>query len=214
MQSEVFRLEGCPMHTKRLVVICGLTIFLAGCQPSAPASAVPVADTPSSAPQETPTPLPTLQPTPTQTVAPTQLGGAVTPVNINAFCTSIGKPVTTRVAAGSPVNIVWGWSATTEKFVEDFLQYNLTVVTLDGQVIEGKMVEGILHNQTSGEPEVVWVAEVGVLPPGSHMITYDLSFTQVVDDGHTTYGPGTNYKTGHDQCEILVEDTAPGTGPG
>jgi hypothetical protein len=109
------------------------------------------------------------------------------------------------VKSGTPINIIWGWSAKTEKLIDDFLQNNITEITLDGKIIEGKMSDEIKKNATSGEPEVVWYVEAGVLKPGRHIVTYDVKWKKMIDDGHTTYGPGSKNETEHDTCEIIVE---------
>jgi hypothetical protein len=45
----------------------------------------------------------------------------------------IGKDPTTRVAIGAPVIITWGWNAKTETQIDDYLQNNITTITLDGE---------------------------------------------------------------------------------
>lgn len=106
---------------------------------------------------------------------------------------------------GTPIIITWGWEAKTEAQVEDFLQNNITIVTLDGHVIEGVKLDGIVKNEKSGQPEVVWYSEVGVLGPGQHTITYDVKWKKMIDDGTATYGPGSPHETLHDECQIIVE---------
>ena len=89
--------------------------------------------------------------------------------------------------------------------MDDFIQNNITNITLDGKVIEGVQVSGIQHNDKSGNLEVVWFAEMGVLDPGQHVLTYDVNWMKMIDDGMNTYGPGGKYETLHDECEIIVE---------
>jgi hypothetical protein len=196
------------MNTKLISILCAGFVFLAGCQPATP-EPVPQAveptlsiatSSPTTAPSSTPTTVP-----PTGTAASSPTPTAQEPVHITAFCTIIGKDVQTYVKPGTPVTLTWGWSATSEKLIDDFLHDHLTEITFDGKVIEGERVEGIQKNQTSGEPEVVWYADLGVLEPGVHIVTYDLKFKQRIEDGHATYGPGGKYESFHDQCEIIVE---------
>jgi hypothetical protein len=109
------------------------------------------------------------------------------------------------VPDGTPIIITWGWEAKTKEQVDDFVQNNSTTITLDGSVIEGVQVNGIQHNEKSGNPEVVWFSEVGILDAGEHVVTYDVNWTKMIDDGMNTYGPGGKYETLHDECEIIVE---------
>jgi len=107
------------------------------------------------------------------------------------------------VQHGTPVIITWGWDAKTETQINDYLQNNITTITLDGKIIEGKMNDEITNNK--GLLEVVWLSEVGVLNPGQHTVTYDVKWKKMIDDGMNTYGPGSKNETEHDECQIIVE---------
>ena len=170
-----------------------IALLLAACQSAAPG--------PGPQPGETPS-LPAA-PVPTLTTVPT--AAPLEPVYITAFCTSIGKDQKTYVPRDTPIVIIWGWEAKTEKQIDDFLQNNLTTITLDGKVIEGTLNSEITKNEKSGQPEVAWFSEVGVLDAGQHVITYDVKLKKMIDDGTTTYGPGSKNETLHDECQIIVE---------
>ena len=159
---------------------------------------------PTAQPSETPTPPAT--PVPALTVFST--AAALKPVYITAFCTLIGKDSKTYVPFDTPVVITWGWEAKTETHIDDFLQNNITTITLDGKVIEGTLNSEVTKNEKSGQPEVAWFSEVGVLDAGQHVITYDVKWKKMVDDGTTTYGPGSKNETLHDECRIIVETAA------
>lgn len=139
-----------------------IVFLLAACQ-----SAVLV---PTPQPSETPLSQPTLEPTrtsvPTATIAK--------PVYITAFCTLIGKDSKTYVSLDTPIVITWGWEAKTETQIDDFLQNNIATLTLDGKVIEETLNSELTRNEKSGQPEVAWFSEVGVLDAGQHVITYDV----------------------------------------
>ena len=139
---------------------------LRNCDKRSPPTATPLPPTlEATIPTDTSTPLPTS--TPSATNIPVQ------PVYVNAFCTIIGKDKTTRVSIGTPVNIIWGWNAKTESQINDFLENNTTIVTLDGKVIKGTQTGGIMKVESRNDLEVVWVSEVGILDPGQHTITFD-----------------------------------------
>lgn len=170
-----------------------IALLLAACQSVAPGSTPQLSETPS--PQATF--VPTLTTVPTAT--------ALEPVYITAFCTLIGKDIKTYVPRDTPIIITWGWEAKTETQIDDFLQNNITTITLDGKVIAGSLNSGITKNAMSGQPEVAWLSEVGVLDAGQHVITYDVKWKKMIDDGTTTYGPGSKNETLHDECHIIVE---------
>jgi hypothetical protein len=126
------------------------------------------------------------------------------PAYVTAFCTLIGKPKTTTVAVGAPVTLLWGWDAKTEAQVEDFVQNNVTTVTLDGNVITS-MEQYPTRKNSAGLYEVIWSAEVGILSPGQHLILYDVRWKKMIDDGTKTYGPGGQVETQHVECDVLVK---------
>ncbi len=199
------------MKNSCVLITCLICIIFAGCQSATPLptpqpSKIPLAVTApvsTATSQPAATQLPTSIPLPAATLSSTQVD--TKPVYITAFCTLIGKDAKTYLPQGTPIIITWGWEAKTEKQIDDFLQNNITTITLDGKVIEGIYSEGIKKNEKSGQPEVVWYAKVGVLNAGQHIITYDVKFLKMIDDGTSTYGPGSKNETEHDECQIIVE---------
>ncbi len=179
------------------LVLILVVIFLYGCGPVAqPTQAVP------SLPAEMPTSAPATAVQPEVTPSPEP---SVKPVEIAAFCTLIGRDAVTQVPHGTPIIIKWGWDAKTEAQLNDYLQNNITTITLDGKSIEG-VQSGLEHNQTSGNPEFVWASNVGVLEPGKHTVTYDVTWKKMIDDGTNTYGPGGKIETLHDECQVVVDE--------
>jgi len=86
--------------------------------------------------------------------------------------------------------------------VQDHIDNVVYAITLDGVQLEGLM--GNIWNTTSGEYVVNWAADVGVLPAGTHELTFDVSWKKMIFDGLDTYGPGGTYETEHDDCQIIV----------
>lgn len=177
----------------------------------------------TSAPTTTPIPptqeemIPTATPT-TPTISPTQAEviPTVSPmeslaethnesVDVKAICTLIGQDKITKIQLDTPVNIVWGWNAKTKAQINDFLENNITTITLDGKVIEGYQFGGIIKVESRNDYEVVWISNVGILEPGQHTITYDLRILKKIEDGYNSYGPGTEHETEHDECLIVVQ---------
>ena len=178
--------------------------FLYGCRPApqlVPVTLQPIAPSPSLTTPISPTE--TSISLPTTTLSP--VTAEVKPLTIIAFCTLIGKDPKTYVPQGTPIIIVWGWEAKTKTEIDDFVENNLTTITLDGKVVEETLNSGVTKNEKSGQPEVAWFSEVGVLDPGQHVITYDVKWKKMIDDGTTTYGPGSKNETLHDECQIIVE---------
>ena len=193
------------MKNSPVLATCLVFILLTACQSSSPPSpTVQPSDTPlatatsiSTATPQPATPLPTPTPSPKPT--------SVDAVNITAFCTIIGKDSKTTVPQGTPIIITWGWEAKTTAQIDDFLQNNITTITLDGKALEGILTDAVTKNAKSGLPEVAWHADVGVLDGGEHKVTYDVKWKKMIDDGTTTYGPGGKNETVHDECQIIVK---------
>ena len=123
-------------------------------------------------------------------------------VEILAYCTLIGNDPVTTVPAGAPIIISWGWLALTEAQVQDHIDNVVYDITLDGIQLDGFM--GDIWMDTSGEYVVNWAAAVGVLPPGTHDLSFDVSWKKMIYDGMDTYGPGGTYESEHDDCQIVV----------
>jgi len=183
----------------------GFVLILVGCAPPARQEVYPTA----SVPPATSAPTAMIAATATQAVEATTASPRVTPspepVYVRAFCTLIGSDPKTTAPRGAPVIIVWGWGAKTETQVQDHLDNNLTRVTLDGVEIAGTLRDGIFRSEGNGLYEAVWISPVGSLAPGTHIITYDLSWKKRIYDGSNTYGPGGEFETQHDECQLVVE---------
>jgi hypothetical protein len=170
--------------------------LLAGCQSATPTAEI--SPSPTAAPP-TLTPLP--QPTPTLTTQPTP---APDPVYVPLPCTLLGNPATTEVPAGAPIRVIWGWSAISKELVQEHIEANETVITLDGTPIKGALQE-VKYDDQRKFFVAHWIAEVGVLPAGSHPLTYKVTWKRQISDGWDTYGPGSKNEVSTDQCEIMVK---------
>jgi hypothetical protein len=149
---------------------------------------------------------------PTETAQPST-PTAIPPVYIKAFCTLIGGDPVTRVPYGTPIIIIWGWDAKTQKMLDDFKENNITAVTLDGKKLEG-IVNKDVTKTAKGNPETAWYADAGILKIGTHVLSYDVTFKKKVDDGSSTYGPGGKTESLHDRCQVEVESSDYEAAPG
>jgi hypothetical protein len=122
---------------------------------------------------------------------------------VSAMCTLTGGDATLDVPAGRPVRITWGWSAVTETQVRNYIDQQITLVTLDGVALNGVALRGIQPMDQNFA--VFWKADVGVLSPGRHVILYTGTWKKSIDDGHKTFGPGGETERLFDRCEIVVK---------
>jgi formylglycine-generating enzyme required for sulfatase activity len=205
------------MNTYSSIRLMTIVFMLAACQTETPSP------TPNPQPGETPLPTATLLPPsmepslPPVTLESTSvpLATPIKPLYVNAICTSIGKDLKTYVPSGTPIVIMWGWNAKTESQINDHIENNISTITLDGKIIDSTSDSGL--QLYKGLYEIVWYSDVGILAPGQHTIMTDTKWKKKIDDGMSTYGPGGEHETEHDECQIIVEEapaSAAPSGPG
>lgn len=175
----------------------------AACQPAVTATptALPATATSTVIPSPTRTQTATTAPTATATLTATELP----PVYVPAICTLVGRPVRSDFPAGHAAIVVWGWSAATQKQVEEYIRVSSVVVTFDGVEIKGTQQGGISHDESSKLYVAAWVSNLGIPKLGIHTITYLLTFSSKIFDGFDYYGPGTDKEKQEDKCEIDVK---------
>jgi hypothetical protein len=127
------------------------------------------------------------------------------PVYVPVLCTLMGRGIRSDVPAGTPVILMWGWSAATQSQVEDYIRAAIVAVTIDGEAVAGVQSGGIPYDETAQLFKAVWLADIGAVPAGLHPITYSLSFQEKIFDGSVFYGPGTDMEKQEDRCEIMVQ---------
>ncbi len=124
---------------------------------------------------------------------------------VYASCTLIGQDRQIRVAPGTPVTILWGWKASTAAQLQEFLDNDITTVTLDGKNVSATAPYGI-ESSIPGSYKLLWFVQLGTsLSPGTHQIVFDESWKNMIFDGANFFGPGSQTETQHDECEIVVE---------
>jgi hypothetical protein len=188
-----------PLFVSRGILILSF-LTIASCSAPSPS--------PTALPTSTPTPAATVTFTPSQTPmtsSPTPAPTLAEPFFVRTFCTLIGQDKNINAPSNAPITLLWGWDAKTEAQINDFLASNITTITLDGNVITATKQSPIQKVEKTGNFEVVWSADVGLLTPGQHPMVYDLKFKKTVEDGTNTYGPGSKNETEHDECVIIVK---------
>ena len=161
---------------------------------------------PTSTPRATATLMPTSTPTATQTPPPPPTSTATPttePQLVTAYCSAYDEsPV--HVPENQPVTIYWGWLALTESQVQDYLDAATVEVSLDGEELRPDTQSQIEYDKDSGGYGIDWLANVGILTPGSHRVDYHVSWSRQISDGSSTYGPGGDFEEQQAYCEIIV----------
>jgi hypothetical protein len=129
----------------------------------------------------------------------------IRPFYVYAQCKLMGGAARVDVPRNKPLVILWGWVASTEQQMQDFLQSAQTTVALDGKVLAGMMQGAVRYDEAAGEYRAVWSAEAGMPDAGTHSLTYQVVFSAEISDGSESFGPGTSRETVSDTCEIVVQ---------
>ncbi len=120
------------------------------------------------------------------------------------MCKLMNRKDFQTIAYGTPIIFTWGWEATSETLIMDFIKNTSTRITLDNNLISDGLNYEIRRKMASDLFEVIWAREVGVLSFGMHTLIYDLKFNKKISDGSREYGPGTDIESMHDECYIDV----------
>jgi hypothetical protein len=120
------------------------------------------------------------------------------------MCELMNRRNLQTIAYGTPIIFTWGWEATSEPLILDFIENTSTRITLDNNVISDGLFYEIRRKTGSNLFEVLWAREVGILSFGIHTLIYDLKFNTKISDGNREYGPGTDIESMHDECYIDV----------
>lgn len=135
---------------------------------------------------------------------PTAIASAE-PVTINPYCSRFGESPTV-VSASTPIRLVWGWIATEADLVQDHIDAVSYDVIVDGKAVEAEEMSEIFQND-DGNWVVQWSRVLERLPPGSHFVEQRVSWSRMIDDGWSTFGPGGDIEAEYDFCEIIVQAT-------
>jgi hypothetical protein len=154
----------------------------------------------------------TVEGTVVATVAPRrpQRNDVLAYCDLPAFRATDGGKV---LSAGDSVNIWWSWLAATPEQIQDHLDYSRYAVNVERLEDETWTMFRDLDNyaayQTgvgrwSGNYAVYWYVPVGALEAGEYRVNYRVTWTQQVDDGEKTFGPGGDEELNSGTCAFEV----------
>ncbi|MBN1429897.1 MAG: protein kinase [Anaerolineae bacterium] len=171
--------------------LAGFVLFAFTPTPTATATQ-PVTPDPTLSP--TPSPIPSQTPIPTSTIEP---------VEVSPLCSYYGEP-DVYVQAGKPVMLAWTWNAKSETLVEEHIETATYRILLDGTEVQPVRRGEIEFVAAKNWYSVTWYAEPTMLEIGNHLAERYLSWSRMISDGWSTYGPGGDRETEHDTCNIIV----------
>ncbi len=132
---------------------------------------------------------------------------ALSGVDVFAFCDNlprygIGAP--RNLAAGSTIDIYWGWFAREETQVLQHVNNSLIELRVNGQLIENINNYRTRIRREGQDYVTYWYVPYGPLTAGTYEITYIVTWETTVTDGYELFGPGTNVPFEQESCSFTV----------
>ncbi len=103
------------------------------------------------------------------------------------------------------LTVYWSWFANTPEQVRDHIDYSQYDVKLNGKPIDGWRNYRTDVIKREGKYWVYWFVSVGALAPGDYKVEYRVTWTQKIDDGEKTFGPGGAEESNTGTCAFTVK---------
>ncbi|MBK8027511.1 MAG: hypothetical protein IPK19_40525 [Chloroflexi bacterium] len=132
-----------------------------------------------------------------------------TPGLIFAECDAFPLAEPGLVYDSDSVTIFWSWYTKTLDQMTEHL--NAAVYNVRLNTANLPMTQRSEPVRRDGNYWVFYTATVGNLRPGHYEVGYDLTWTQVVNDGYSDYGPGTSNPASRGLCNFDVLPNPDGT---
>ncbi len=135
---------------------------------------------------------------PQPTVTPSQ--------SVIAYCDTLdGAP--TGLTSAAPLDVEWSWYATELPLVLDHMNSVQYEISLDGQSLAtGDAQVSTVRRDSANDNHwtVYYTLHVGPLAAGEHTLTYRATWSRVISDGLSDYGPGTAHPEDTGTCRFTV----------
>ncbi len=128
-------------------------------------------------------------------------------VDVLAYCDNpiYGVRAPQNLAAGSTLDVWWGWYAKTEEQVRQHVDAAIYEVRVNGVLLENwRQYAQPIRLESDGNYHIYWFVPSGALPSGQTVITYKVSWKQAITDGYAAFGPGTGIPTQEGTCTFTV----------
>ncbi|GAB4573523.1 MAG: hypothetical protein Kow0077_16160 [Anaerolineae bacterium] len=126
-------------------------------------------------------------------------------VDVLAYCEQFNE-IPPPLGAGSTIDVFWGWVASTPDYIRDHVQNVIYEVRFDGRLLESwRQYAAPMYQQADGNWAQYWYVPVTEpLTPGTHTITYRVTWRAPIFDGYEQFGPGTPNEVDTGNCTITV----------
>lgn len=169
--------------------------------PGTPRAVPPTATTSTGGSAVPPTAQPTLTAAPgTATV---QQG-----VDVLAYCNNpaYGVRPPQNLAAGSTIDVYWGWFAKTEQQVRDHVDAAIYEVRVNGELLQNwRQYSRPTRLESDNNYHIYWYVPSGPFEAGQVTITYRVTWREAISDGYASFGPETNIPSQEGSCTFVVK---------
>jgi hypothetical protein len=128
-------------------------------------------------------------------------------VDVLAYCDNpiYGVRPPTTLAAGSSIDVWWGWFARTRDQIQSHLDAVVYEVRLNGELIQNwRLYSRPVALENDGNYHIYWYVPSEALPSGENRITYRVTWTESITDGYESFGPGTSTLSQEGSCTFTV----------
>ncbi len=164
---------------------------------------------PGQAGANTPVAVPTDRLTPGATSAPPSGTTVVSSgVDVLAYCNNnaFGSPPPRNLAAGSSIDVFWGWYARTREQVQSHIDNAVYEVRVNGVLLDDyDPYRGSIRLEGDGNYHVYWFVPTDPLASGPVNITYKVTWRNQITDGYVSFGPGTSNESEEGTCTFTVQ---------
>lgn len=129
-------------------------------------------------------------------------------VDVLAYCSNnaFGSPPPRNLAAGSSIDVFWGWFARTREQVQDHIDNAVYEVRVNGVLLDDyDPYRGSIRMESDGNYHVYWYVPTDPLNAGPVTITYKVTWENQITDGYASFGPGTSNESEEGTCTFTVQ---------
>lgn len=128
-------------------------------------------------------------------------------VDVLAYCDNpvFARPAPTNLAAGSTIDVFWGWFAKTRDQLQQHRENAIYEVRVNGKLLTNwDQYASSVREESDGNYHIYWYVPSEPLPAGQNKITYSLTWRNQITDGYDVFGPGTNNLSETGSCTFTV----------
>jgi hypothetical protein len=145
----------------------------------------------------------TATPSPTRRTGPAQVQEGA---DVFAMCDNptFGFPPPDDLAAGSTAEVFWAWYMRSPEYEQEHVNAVNYEIRINGRLLNNWRQYGLRTQQVGDSYAKYWYVPVGELEAGDYTVTYRATWSEPINDGWDSFGPGTNNPVEEGTCTFTV----------